>query len=71
LEPHHLTKYGMDVAAAFHVFYDRCPMLRAENDAVRTARFALTLAARTVLARVLTLLGMSTPDRMERAAETE
>jgi arginyl-tRNA synthetase len=66
LEPHHLTKYGMDVAAAFHVFYDRCPMLRAESDAVRSARFALTLAARTVLARVLTLLGMAAPDRMDR-----
>lgn len=66
LEPHHLTKYGQDVAAAFHLFYDRCPMLRAESDAVRGARFALTLAARTVLARTLTLLGMSTPDRMER-----
>ncbi len=71
LEPHHLTKYGMDVAAAFHVFYDRCPMLRAESDAVRMARFALTLAARTVLARVLSLLGMSAPDRMERATEAE
>ena len=69
LEPHHLTKYGMDVAAAFHLFYDRCSMLRAENDAVRSARFALTLAARTVLARTLTLLGMSAPDRMERSTE--
>lgn len=68
LEPHHLTKYGMDVAAAFHIFYDRCPILRAESDAVRGARLALTLAARTVLARVLTLLGMSVPDRMEREA---
>ncbi len=67
LEPHHLTKYGMDVAAAFHIFYDRCPILRAENEQVRAARFALTLAARTVLARTLTLLGMSVPDRMERA----
>ncbi len=70
LEPHHLTKYGMDVAAAFHVFYDRCPMLRAESAEVRNARFALTLAARTVLARVLTLLGMAAPDRMERATDT-
>ncbi|MBA3823355.1 MAG: arginine--tRNA ligase [Ktedonobacterales bacterium] len=69
LEPHHLTKYGMDVAAAFHIFYDRCPILRAESDAVRGARFALTLAARTVLARVLTLLGMDAPDRMDRPTE--
>jgi arginyl-tRNA synthetase len=70
LEPHHLTKYGMDVAAAFHVFYDRCPILRAESAEVRNARFALTLAARTVLARVLALLGMAAPDRMERVADT-
>ena len=66
LQPHHLTKYGMDVATAFHIFYDRCPILRAENEQVRAARFALTLAARTILARTLTLLGMSAPDRMER-----
>lgn len=69
LEPHHLTKYGMDVAAVFHIFYDRCNMLRA-NPATRAARFALTIAARTVLARVLTLLGMSAPERMERADQT-
>ncbi len=66
LEPHHLTKYGMDVATAFHAFYDRCPILRADTEAQRAARFALTLAARTVLARVLALLGMSAPERMER-----
>jgi arginyl-tRNA synthetase len=67
LEPHHLTKYGMDVATAFHIFYDRCPMLRAESAEIRAARYALTIASRTVLARILTLLGMSIPDRMEKA----
>jgi arginyl-tRNA synthetase len=67
LEPHHLTKYGMDIAAAFHAFYDRCPMLRADSPEIRAARFALTLAARTTLARVLSLLGMSAPERMDRA----
>ncbi len=66
-EPHHLTKYAMDVAAALHVFYDRCPALRAENPEVRKARFALLLAAKTILARALHLLGMNAPDRMERA----
>jgi arginyl-tRNA synthetase len=69
LEPHHLTKYGMDVAAAFHAFYDRCPILRADTPEQRAARCALTLAARTVLARALILLGMSVPERMERAIE--
>jgi len=64
LAPHHLTKYGMDVASSFHIFYDRCPMLRADTDEIRSARYALTLAARTTLAKVLTLLGMSAPDRM-------
>ncbi len=66
-EPHHLTKYAMDVAAALHVFYDRCPALRAENPEVRKARFALLLATKTILARTLNLLGMHAPDRMDRA----
>ncbi len=70
-EPHHLTKYGMDVASAFHIFYDRCPILRADSPEVRSARLALTVAARTTLAGVLRLLGMSAPERMDREQEAQ
>lgn len=72
MAPHHLTRYGMDLADAFHLFYDHCPILKQGSDvtpAVRRARLKLLRAAQAGLARTLTLLGMSAPERMERAEE--
>ena len=69
LEPHHLTRYGMDLAESFHLFYDHCPILKAGADVkppVRAARLRLLRAAQAALARTLTLLGMDAPERMER-----
>jgi len=69
LEPHHLTRYGMDLAESFHLFYDHCPILKQGADvppAVRDARLRLLRAAQAGLARTLTLLGMDAPERMER-----
>jgi len=74
LEPHHLTRYGMDLAEAFHRFYENCPILRTGVEItppVRLARLQLLRAAQVGLARTLTLLGMSAPDRMERAEAPE
>lgn len=68
-EPHILTRYGMDLADAFHQFYDHCPILKTGAEvtpAVRGARLKLLRAAQIGLARTLTLLGMSAPQRMER-----
>ena len=70
LEPHHMTRYGMDLADAFHLFYDHCPILKQGSNVtleVRNARLRLLRAAQLGLARTLTLLGMSVPERMERA----
>ncbi|HEU5438041.1 MAG TPA: arginine--tRNA ligase [Ktedonobacterales bacterium] len=67
--PHLLTRYGMDLADAFHQFYDHCPILKQGADTtpeVRDARLKLLRAAQTGLARTLTLLGMNAPERMER-----
>lgn len=72
LEPHHLTRYGMDLADAFHLFYDHCPILKQGAEvtpAVRGARLRLLRAAQAGLARTLTLLGMTAPERMERETE--
>lgn len=74
LEPHHLTRYGMDLADAFHLFYDRCPILKQGADVtpeVRNARLRLLRAAQAGLERTLTLLGMTAPERMERAETAE
>jgi arginyl-tRNA synthetase len=74
LEPHHLTRYGMDLAEAYHVFYDTCPILKQGTEvapAVKIARLRLMAAAQLGLARTLALLGMDAPARMERAEAAE
>ncbi|MDR1449171.1 MAG: arginine--tRNA ligase, partial [Propionibacteriaceae bacterium] len=63
LHPHHLCGCLFDVAAALSVFYERCPVLKAEGP-VRTARLLLCQATRTVLAAGLGLLGIQAPERM-------
>jgi arginyl-tRNA synthetase len=73
-EPHLLTRYGMDLADAFHLFYDHCPILKqgaAVTLDVRNARLRLLRAAQAGLARTLTLLGMTAPERMERVESPE
>ena len=71
LEPHQLTRYGMDLAEAFHLFYDTCPILKQGVNVspdVKMARLRLLRAAPAGLARTLALLGMTAPERMEREA---
>lgn len=65
LEPHHLPHYAQDLATQFTAFYGECKVL-SEDAALAAARLKLTAAAKTVLARTLALMGMSSPDRMER-----
>jgi arginyl-tRNA synthetase len=64
LEFHRLCTYLYGVATAFTGFYEHCPVLRADDEAVRTSRLALcNLTART-LALGLGLIGIRAPDRM-------
>lgn len=72
-EPHHLPHYALDLATTFHAFYTEVrvighdPVTREEvTEAVSRARLKLVAAAKITLARVLGLMGMSAPDRMER-----
>ncbi len=64
LEPHHLPHYAQELATAFHAFYTECHVLDAENLPLSIARLKLCRAAKVALARALTLMGMSTPERM-------
>jgi|FaiFalFF_MnMetaG_3_1042247.scaffolds.fasta_scaffold00256_11 arginyl-tRNA synthetase len=63
LEPHVLPYYALDLATAFHDFYERCRVV-SEDVALSLARLKLVKAAKVVLARTLRLMGMSAPDRM-------
>ena len=64
-EPHRLTRYAQELAREFHVFYDRCPVLKDGVPAdVRDARLLLVDATKITLKNVLTLLGISAPEQM-------
>jgi arginyl-tRNA synthetase len=62
-EPHRLCAYAREVAEAFHLFYTHCRVL-SDDAELTAARLAVVEAARTVLRRVLGLLGVDAPDRM-------
>lgn len=63
LEPHHLPYFAQDLAAVFHSFYTQCRVV-SEDVEMTKARLKLVLAAKTVLARTLTLMGVSAPEQM-------
>lgn len=63
-EPHRLCTYLYGVATRFTAFYEKCPVLRAEDPAVRASRLALSGLTARVLATGLDLLGIEHPDRM-------
>ncbi len=63
LEPHQLPYYAMELANAFHDFYEKCRVL-SDDEAQSKARLKLVSAAKLVLARALNLMGMSAPERM-------
>ncbi|GHJ60381.1 arginine--tRNA ligase [Nocardioides sp. OK12] len=63
LEPHRLCTYLFDLAQTYSVFYEECPILRAEPQ-VRASRLVLTGLTRDALALGLELLGIDTPETM-------
>ena len=66
LAPHALPHYAVELATAFHWFYDHCRVLssRPEDADVMRARLKLVEAARVALGRTLALMGVSRPDTM-------
>lgn len=63
LVPYHLAYYAKELANAFHSFYNSCKVL-TDDAALRDARLALVDCTRITLRNVLTLLGLSAPERM-------
>lgn len=66
LAPHSLPHYAVELAAAFHWFYDHCRVLSSDpaDASLTKARLLLSDAARVALARTLGLMGMSAPEAM-------
>lgn len=63
LEPHRLTFYLNDLAAIFHSYYNKTKVI-SDDGALTGARLFLVKSIRTVLENALTMLGVSTPEKM-------
>ncbi len=63
LEPHLVASYLVELAAAFHTWYNSEPFL-VSDAALRDARLLLARAAGQVLANGLGLMGVSAPESM-------
>ena len=63
LEPHLITLYLRELAHVFHTWYHASPVL-VDDEAERSAKLTLAIAARHVLKSGLSLLGVSTPEKM-------
>jgi arginyl-tRNA synthetase len=66
LEPHHLPHYAMELATAFHWFYQQCRVVSNEPEAVEItkARLKLVAATRIALSHTLNLMGVTAPEKM-------
>ena len=66
LEPHHLPHYALELATAFHWFYENCRVLSSEpaDYPLTLARLKLVEAAQIVLSKTLFLMDMTAPERM-------
>jgi len=63
LAPHRLARYAREIASDFHQFYTECRILTDDRE-TRLARLALCISAKTVLAKVLDLIGVNAPESM-------
>jgi arginyl-tRNA synthetase len=62
--PNQLTAYLFELANRYSTFFDQCPVLKAENEELRTSRLLLCdLTART-LKQGLALLGIDVVEQM-------
>lgn len=68
---HRLTAYAVDLARTYHLFYDSCRVIQPEDAEITYARLALCEGARIALRGVFDLLGISAPERMERAEQLQ
>jgi len=62
--PHLLCSYLYELAGLFSSFYENCPVLAAEDEAIRQSRLRLAALAGRTLSQGLQLLGLQCLERM-------
>ena len=63
-EPSVVTRYILDLCAAFNRFYHECSIANCEDEALKSSRIALTSATRQVLGTALHLICMQSPEKI-------
>lgn len=58
-----LPHYAYKLASLFHDFYTNCPVLDSKDE-TKKARLALIYATKTMISNVLTICGISAPEKM-------
>lgn len=62
-KPHHITNYVLEISKQFNEFYQKYPVLKAENNS-RNSRITLVMATAQVIKNSLGLLGIKTLSKM-------
>ena len=62
-DPSHINRYLIELAAAFHKFYNAC-RIKGEEKNVLLARLKLADTTRAVLRNAMTLIGCTAPEKM-------
>ena len=63
-EPSCITRYILELAAAFNRFYHECKIANCEDEALRNSRLALTNATKQVLGTALHLICLESPEKI-------
>lgn len=63
-EPSIVTRFILDLCAAFNRFYHNCKIINCEDENLRETRIALTRATNTVLGVALGLICMKKPEKI-------
>lgn len=62
-QTHRIPQYAIDLADAFHRFYEECQVI-SEDKKLTQARLSLISAVKVVLRNTLDLMGISAPEKM-------
>jgi len=63
LQIQRIPQYAIDIADAFHYFYENCQVL-CKDKKLKRCRLDLVLATKIVLKNTLGLMGISSPEKM-------
>ncbi len=63
---HRIATYAIELARAYHGFYDACRVIQPDQPSLSSARLDLCRAAAKALREALALIGVDAPERMER-----